>query len=157
MPGWQQAKANSDALTRIEFAAMKLVESTATPTEANRLKASQMLQDAAYHQAKADIMRPISEFYQLMNQRTLDAVHAAENAAMLLRMAFISSGLLLIFMLWRAYRALYTTLGSSVDELYGRINCIGRGDFSSAIPVAARHGKQHAGLAVGNADQPCPK
>jgi len=131
-----KAKANSDGLTRTEFAAMKLVESTTTPTEANRLKASQMLHDAAYHQAKAGIMRPISEFYRLMNQRTLDAVHAAENTAALLRIAFVSSGLLLLVMLWRAYRALHTTLGSSVGELYARIICIGRGDFSSAIPVA---------------------
>jgi len=131
-----KAKANSDGLTGTEFAAMKWVESTTTPTDANRLKASLMLQDAAYHQAKADIMRPIGEFYRLMNQRTLDGIHAAENAAALLRMAFVSSGLLLVFMLWRAYRALYVTLGSSVDELYGRIIRIGRGDFSSAIPVA---------------------
>jgi len=131
-----KAKANSDGLTGTEFAAMKLVESTTTPTDANRLKASLMLQDAAYHQAKAGIMRPIGEFYRLMNQRTLNGIRAAENAAALLRMAFVSSGLLLVFMLWRAYRVLYATLGSSVDELYGRIIRIGRGDFSSAIPVA---------------------
>ncbi|MGZ5576027.1 MAG: bifunctional diguanylate cyclase/phosphodiesterase [Methylobacter sp.] len=139
------AKANSDALTRVEFAAMKLVESAAIPTDANRLKASQMLNNAAYHQAKADIMRPIDEFYQLMNQRTLDAVHIAKNTAMLMRMAFIASGLLLILMLWRAYRALYTTLGSSVDELYGRIKCIGRGDFSS--PIAVPPGMENSMLA----------
>ncbi|MDO9047059.1 MAG: EAL domain-containing protein [Methylobacter sp.] len=131
-----QAKASSDGLTGTEFAAMKLVESTATPTGANRLKASRMLHDAVYHQAKADIMRPIGEFYRLMNQRTLDAVHTAENAATFLRVVFVSSGLLLLFMLRRVYRILHTTLGSSVSELYGRIICIGRGDFSSAIPVA---------------------
>jgi diguanylate cyclase (GGDEF)-like protein/PAS domain S-box-containing protein len=139
------AKANSDRLTNVEFAAMKLIESTAIPTDANRLKAIQMLNDAAYHQAKADIMQPISEFYQLMSQRTLDAVHIAKNTAMLMRMAFICSGLLLIFMLWRAYQALYTTLGSSVDELYERLNCIGRGDFSS--PIAVPQGMENSMLA----------
>ncbi len=131
-----KAKANSDALTATEFAAMKLVESTANVTEANRLKASLMVQDAAYHQAKAEIMQPIGEFYRLIEQRTLNSVHAAEHAAALLRMTFVSSGLLLIFMLWRVYRALYATLGTSVGELYAHIICIGRGDFSSAIPVA---------------------
>jgi len=139
------AKANSDRLTNVEFAAMKLIESTAIPTDANRLKAIQMLNDAAYHQAKADIMQPISEFYQLMSQRTLDAVYIAKNTAMLMRMAFICSGLLLIFMLWRAYQALYTTLGSSVDELYERLNCIGRGDFSS--PIAVPQGMENSMLA----------
>ncbi|TRW95410.1 bifunctional diguanylate cyclase/phosphodiesterase [Candidatus Methylobacter oryzae] len=131
-----QAKANSDALTATEYSAMKLIESTAVPTDANRLKASQMLSDTAYYQAKANIMRPIGEFYQLMNQRTLNEVNAAEHMAMLLRMVFISSGLLLLLVLWCTYRTLYNTLGSSVGELYRHITCLGRGDFSSAVPVA---------------------
>jgi len=139
------AKANSDKLTRVEFTAMKLIESTAIPTDANRLKASQMVNDAAYHQAKADIMRPIDEFYQLMDRRTLDAVRIAEYTAMLMRMAFVVSGSLLMLMLWRAYLALYATLGSSVDELYGRLNCIGRGDFSS--PIVVPRGMENSMLA----------
>ncbi|MDI1293355.1 MAG: EAL domain-containing protein [Methylobacter sp.] len=132
------AKTHSDELTRTEFAAMKLIESTDTgaPTEVNRLKASRMLQDASYHQAKAAVMQPISEVYRMMDQRTLDGVNAAEHVAMLLRIAFVSFGLLLIWMLWRAYRALHTTLGSSVNELYRRIACLGSGDFSAIIPVA---------------------
>ncbi|MGZ8184225.1 MAG: bifunctional diguanylate cyclase/phosphodiesterase [Methylobacter sp.] len=132
----KQAQANSDALTNTEYAAMMRVESTNPPTEANRLKAALMLQDAPYHQAKAAIMQPISALYRLMDQRTSAAVYAAEKSAALLRMVFISSGLLLIFMLWRAYRILHTTLGSSVGELHQRITCFGSGDFSSAIPVA---------------------
>lgn len=131
-----EAKANSDALTSTEYAAMKLVEATAPPTEASRIKATLMLQDATYNQAKADVMRPINEVYRMVDQRTLDAVHAAEKAAMLLRGMFISSGLLLVFALWRVNRILHTTLGSSLSELYGRIACLGRGDFSAAIPVA---------------------
>jgi diguanylate cyclase (GGDEF)-like protein/PAS domain S-box-containing protein len=131
-----EAKADSDVLTRTEYAAMQLVESTNPPTETNRIKAMLMLQDAAYHQAKAAVMRPVSEAYRMMDQRTLDAVRTAENTAGLLREAFILSGLLLIFMLWRAYRILHATLGSSVGELYGQITCFGSGDFSSAIPVA---------------------
>lgn len=131
-----EAKADSDVLTRTEYAAMQLVESTNPPTESNRIKAMLMLQDAAYHQAKAAVMRPISETYRMMDQRTLDAVRTAENTAGLLREAFISSGLLLIFMLWGAYRILHTMLGSSVGELHGQITCFGSGDFSSAIPVA---------------------
>jgi len=132
------AKTHSDGLTRTEFAVMKLIESTDTgaPTEVNRLKASRMLQDANYHQAKAAVMQPISEVYRMMDQRTLDGVNAAEHVAVLLRIAFASSGLLLLWMLWRAYRALYTTLGSSVNELYRRIACLGSGDFSAIIPVA---------------------
>jgi diguanylate cyclase (GGDEF)-like protein/PAS domain S-box-containing protein len=139
------AKANSDRLTSVEFAAMKLIEPAVLPSDSDRLKASQMLHDAAYHQAKADIMRPIDECYQLMNQRTLNAVHIAQHTAMLMRTAFICSGLLLTFTLWRAYRALYSTLGSSVDELYERLNRIGSGDFSS--PIAVPRGMENSMLA----------
>ncbi len=131
-----QAKAKSDALTSTEFAAMKLVEASDTFTEANRQKPSQMLYDAAYHQAKASIMRPISEFNQMMDRRTLDAVHAAETSAALLRLAFILIGLLLLFMLWQLHRSLHATLGSSVDELHARIARLGSGDLSSGIPLA---------------------
>jgi len=131
-----QAKANSDVLTRPEFAAMALIESTEPTTEANRLMATRMLNDAAYHQAKYGIMRPISEFYQMVEQRTLGAVRAAENAVALARAMLIVFGLLLAFTLWRAYRVLHATLGCSVDELQGRIVRLGSGDFSSSIPVA---------------------
>jgi signal transduction histidine kinase len=130
-----QAKANSDTLTKPEFAAMALIESTVPPTESNRLKATRMLNDAAYHQAKADIMRPISEFYRMVDQRTLEAVLNAENAATLVRVMLVALGILLAFALWTAYRALHATLGCSVDELQGHIVRLGSGDLSTPTPV----------------------
>ena len=130
-----QAKANSDTLTKTEFAAMALIESTVRTTKANRLEATRMLNDASYHQAKASIMRPISEFYQMMEQRTQKGVRDAENAATLVRVMLIALGMLMVFALWNAYRALHATLGCSVDELQGRIVRLGSGDLSSPIPV----------------------
>ena len=91
-----EAKANSDALAGIESAAMKLIEAHDAPTDADRIKASWMLRDASYFQAKAAIMRPISAFYRMMDQRTLQAVQAAETAAARLRVAFMAAGLVLI-------------------------------------------------------------
>lgn len=135
-----QAKANSDKLTQSEFAAMALIESTQPATEANRLKATRMLNDAAYHQAKADIMRPISEFYQMVDQRTLESVQTAENAATLVRAVLIALGLLLVFALWNAYRFLNDILGCSLDELQRHIARLGSSDWSSPIPVPKRKG-----------------
>lgn len=131
-----QAKANSDELTKPEFAAMALIESSSPATAANRIRATRMLYDAAYHRAKADIMRPISEFSRMMDQRTLRAVHDAENMATSVRVILMATGLLLIFTLSRAYRALNSTLGCSVDELQAQIARLGSGDLSSPIPVA---------------------
>ncbi|MDO9106013.1 MAG: EAL domain-containing protein [Methylovulum sp.] len=140
-----ESKAHSDALTRTEFAAMRLVESSQPPTDADRLQASLMLQDAAYHQAKAAIMRPIMQLYESMDRRTFNIVHAAETNALLLRVLFIGFGVLLVVMLWRVYRALHTTLGCSLGELHGHITRIGSGDLSTSIPIAK--GMEHSVIA----------
>ncbi len=88
----KEAKANSDALTRTELAAMTLIESAKPPVEANRATAIQMLHDVAYHQAKDAIMRPISQVDRMVNQRTLATVQAAEADATRMRLAFILLG-----------------------------------------------------------------
>ena len=133
-----QSKANSDALTATEFAAMNLVAHTGSEAELTlkRARASQTLHDAAYQQSKASIMLPLREFRQMMEQRTLNAVHASEAVATLLRWVLVLLGLLLIFTLQRVYRSLHTTLGGSVDELHGRIARLASGDFSASTPVA---------------------
>jgi diguanylate cyclase (GGDEF)-like protein len=131
-----QAKANSDALVGTELAAMKLVESTDPPSEANRAKAIHMLHDATYHEAKAVIMQSISQVDKMAEQRTLDAVHAAEVHATSMRLAFVLFGLLLLFLLWRAQRGVHAILGGSAHELHARIARLGSGDFSAPIPVA---------------------
>jgi len=133
-----EAKANSDALTRTEFAAMQLLESSTAPSEANREKARLMLHDAAYHLAKASIMQPIAEFNQMSGERTLQAVRAAENGAGRMRGLFVLFSLLLLFMFWRTYRAQQATLGGSVDELHGYISRLGSGDFSPRDAVVDR-------------------
>ena len=131
-----EAKNNSDALTQTEFAAMQLMESAEPDSQANRTKARLMLHDAAYQQAKASIMRPIAEFNQMSGERTLDGVLSAEKTASVLRGVFILFSLLLLFMLWHAYRSLHATLGGSVDQLQGAISRLGRGDFSPGDAVA---------------------
>ena len=73
------------ALTVPEFEAMKLVESTGPEAEANRARASRMLHDDKYHQAKAAIMKPIDDFCVLVDQRTLATVQNAEHRAVAFR------------------------------------------------------------------------
>jgi diguanylate cyclase (GGDEF)-like protein len=128
-----EAKANSDALTDTEFAAMALIEATRPASELARNAATLMLHDAAYHQAKAGIMGPIAEFKRMADQRTLDAVHAAEEQASQTRLAFILFGLLLLSQLWRVRRNLHAVLGASVGELHARIARLGSGDFATPI------------------------
>lgn len=129
------AKSDSDALTATEFAAINLLESTRPITAEHRAHASQMLHDAAYQQAKSLIMQSISDFYQMMDQRTQATVRYHEKIALTLRIAVIFLGLLLAYALLHAYRSMYNTLGASVHKLYRHIAKIGRGDFSSEITV----------------------
>jgi diguanylate cyclase (GGDEF)-like protein/PAS domain S-box-containing protein len=132
-----QSKANSDALTRLELTAMALVES-ASPDDlpGRRLQASELLQDDAYHQAKAGIMQPLSEFYVLLEKRTLQQVETAVQRALYLRVLFVVLGMALLAALWRSYAALHATLGGSVEEVHGRIVRLGQGDFSDSVVPA---------------------
>ncbi|MGZ5052646.1 MAG: bifunctional diguanylate cyclase/phosphodiesterase [Methylobacter sp.] len=130
-----EAKARSDALTPLELEAMNIIESANPPTGAQRVKASLMLHDAHYQQAKADIMRPIGEVNRLMDQRTLNAVQAAESTATRLRVLFIVFGSLSMFMLVWVHRSLYAVLGGSIKSLHEHIVRLGCGNFSDTIPV----------------------
>ncbi len=132
-----EAKAKSDQLTATEFEAMKLAESTGPDAEANRTRARLMVHDNPYHQLKADIMKPIDEFFGLMNSRTLEAIHRAENNAVILRGVFIAFGFGLMISLRRCYSALLATMGGPIDKVRTEIARIGSGDFSSVIPVTA--------------------
>lgn len=133
-----EAKKNSDRLSGLELAAFRLSESG---TEGSRDQAIRMLHDDAYHQAKAGIMLPLSHFNNLMDKRTLDAVHAAEAKATLLRYVFAVFGLAVIGMLWQTYNALRATLGASADEIHAQIVRLGRGDFSATGEIVGEDKK----------------
>jgi len=129
-----EANAHADKLTGTESEAMQFIESARPVSDAARLKASMMLQQPAYLQAKADAMRAIGEFKSLMDQRTIGAIKTAESTAIWVRTVLIVFGCLLIIMLYLVYRTLYATLGGSVEELHEHIVRLGHGDFHT-IPV----------------------
>lgn len=131
-----QAQARSDQLTSTEFVAMALVDAPGTDLETRRTQASEMLHDRAYHQAKADIMRPLADLHDLMGQRTLQAVQKAEQTADWLRLAFVLLLVALLLSLWRSFKAMRSMLGAPVDDIHAHISRIGRGDFGTAISVA---------------------
>ncbi len=131
-----EVQAKSNALTRTEFAAMALFESTSPATSANRDRALEMLFDDAYQQAKTGIMRPFSELKRMSDQRTLQAVHDAQAKATLMRWMFILLAFVPMLLLWRMRRSLMVILGGSVGDVAKSIARLGRGDLSTAIPVA---------------------
>ncbi|HCT5133585.1 TPA: methyl-accepting chemotaxis protein [Aeromonas hydrophila] len=132
-----EAKNNSDALVNTEVAAFKLVQQTDGDLVANQQKAIAMMHDKAYHQNKGRIMSPIDDFYVLMEHRTQQAVDDAASQSSMLRYLFIALGLVLMFFLWRTYKALLDLVGTSVDQLRSDLNHLAEGDFSQPIKVPA--------------------
>ncbi|MEV3823426.1 methyl-accepting chemotaxis protein [Aeromonas dhakensis] len=132
-----EAKNNSDALVNTEVAAFKLVQQTDGDLVANQQKAIAMMHDKAYHQNKARIMSPIDDFYVMMETRTQQAVDDATSQSAMLRYLFIALGLVLMFFLWRTYKALIDLVGTSVSQLRSDLNHLAEGDFSQPIKVPA--------------------
>lgn len=137
-----EAKKNSDMLTNTEYDAMKLIEVEVPDSQRilQKHKALELLHNAAYHQAKASIMRPIDEFYFLMNERTAAAIHTARVVALILRSIFVLIGFFFLFMLWRLNKTLNGILGGTVVDVHENITRIGRGDFS--LPIRIEEGNQ---------------
>jgi PAS domain S-box-containing protein len=102
----QEAKQKSDLLTKTELEAMNLVNPSLPYQEVNRSKARQILHDDKYFQAKAEIMKCIGDFYEMIDTRTLDTVRINEKYALVMRGVFILFGLGLLVMLWKIYLSL---------------------------------------------------
>ena len=132
-----EAKANSDALTQVEVAAMKLVEDAGADAQSTRNSALRMLHDASYHRAKAAVMKPINEFYTSMEQRTAARVRNAQRSALFFRIVFILCSVGATIMLWRSHNALRKTLGAPAAKVHALIGKIGQGDFSTPVGVPA--------------------
>jgi len=130
------AKDKSDKLTATEFAAMRLFEASKQPGDSNHLKAIEMLYNDDYNNAKAEIMKPIGEFYQMMEQRTVNSVKSQERLALIVRYAVIVVGLTLMYLLWRTYQAMRNTLGAPLKELQAQIARIGSGNYKEPIQVS---------------------
>lgn len=128
------AKANSDALTQTEFAAFQRIDNS-TSQLGIHIDALAMLQSPAYYRHKADIMRPISEFQQMMTARTTASVEAAKVTATWLRWIFIILGLISLYLLWRTYRSMLQTLGGPIETIYQHITSLAVGDFNQHIAV----------------------
>jgi diguanylate cyclase (GGDEF)-like protein len=99
-----------------------------------------MLHDAAYHRAKADIMRPIAEVSDSVERRTRQLIDDTAFDANLARFTFMFSATVLLLLAWRIKRKLDASLGCSVDRLRSAMEKLGRGDFSEPLhaPEQAR-------------------
>lgn len=122
-------KGRSDELARIEKQAMAVWESGPGTEAERRLAASAMLHDAAYHEAKANIMVGVDAFNRAMDARSRAEVSEAILRARALWILFAGLTVGLLVALGMAYRSMGRMLGGSVAEVYDLMGRLGRGDF----------------------------
>ncbi len=126
-----EAKTQSDLLAAAELKAMQLLERPETDQaqkDKNRQQALLSVFDQHYHDAKMAIMQPIAKVYELVDTRTAAEVEDAMFHALLTRILFIFSGLLLFYSLWNIKRVHNSILGASVSLLYEQIKAMGSGE-----------------------------
>lgn len=124
-----EAKQQSDLLSALELRAMSIVDLAANAEEIQAIKLRQQamssLYDDEYIHAKARIMRPINDFYHLVDERTRDEVAQTALHARVTRGIFLLVTGILCWLLWQIQRYTRHVLGCSLGELYQHILHIG--------------------------------
>lgn len=139
-----EAAANSDGLVKIETIAMNarkdLVQSESgdfVKGKADLSAAREMMHSGKYHQEKAKIMKPIDDFYVMMDKRTNLAVEAAEQESafykgLLYTCSFVILGVL-AGALWFAYAIIMKQLGCEPGVAAAAVRRIAEGDIHHPI------------------------
>lgn len=100
------------------------------------------MHDQDYHKAKAMIMKPIDEFFVLLDARTASAVQAAQSANAFwhaIAIASIAAALItLLAALYLVYRQTFGQLGNEPQVVVHAVSRIAAGDLQSDILVS-RH------------------
>jgi len=160
----REAQGNSDGLVRTETIAMNAVKGrfddgrggfTRTGAPDYEL-ARKLMHDATYHKYKAEIMRPVDEFYGLMEARTTGAVQAAAASVATAKIVFIVAlvaavAITLAGIFW-LYRRLIRQIGAEpavaavlVDQIAGNLG-VNTGQSGTELSILDRVRRMEQGL-----------
>ena len=144
----KEAQNNSDALVKNETIAMNAVKGLFDDGTGQFTKkgdpdlelARKLTHDENYHKYKAQIMKPVDEFLELLDKRTSAAVEQAKQAET--RMQYWVTGLVLfsiaflVVALLTVYRRIIAALGGEPAVASEVVKQVAAGDLSVEIPVA---------------------
>ena len=144
----KEAQNNSDALVKNETSAMNAVKGLFDDGTGQFTKkgdpdlelARKLTHDENYHKYKAQIMKPVDEFLELLDKRTSAAVEQANQAKT--RMQYWVTGLVLfsiaflVVALLTVYRRIIAALGGEPAVASEVVKQVAAGDLSVEIPVA---------------------
>ena len=144
----EEAQNNSDALVKNETIAMNAVKGLFDDGTGQFTKkgdpdlelARKLTHDENYHKYKAQIMKPVDEFLELLDKRTSAAVEQAKQDET--RMQYWVTGLVLfsiaflVVALLTVYRRIIAALGGEPAVASEVVKQVAAGDLSVEIPVA---------------------
>ena len=144
----KEAQNNSDALVKNETIAMNAVKGLFDDGTGQFTKkgdpdlelARKLTHDENYHKYKAQIMKPVDEFLELLDKRTSAAVEQAKQYET--RMQYWVTGLVLfsiaflVVALLTVYRRIIAALGGEPAVASEVVKQVAAGDLSVEIPVA---------------------
>ena len=144
----EEAQNNSDALVKNETIAMNAVKGLFDDGTGQFTKkgdpdlelARKLTHDENYHKYKAQIMKPVDEFLELLDKRTSAAVEQEKQAKT--RMQYWVTGLVLfsiaflVVALLTVYRRIIAALGGEPAVASEVVKQVAAGDLSVEIPVA---------------------
>lgn len=154
-----EANRNSNDLVNTEVVAMNAVKGLVpdgaghfVAGKADLEKARALMHDATYHVNKARIMRPIDDFFLLLDQRTSTAVAQAEaqveQMKAVIYMMLATVLLVLCAALWVSYRFLLQKLGGEPVYAEQVIAKVAAGDLTVKVQLKADdHGSMLYGIA----------
>ncbi|MBV8680755.1 MAG: methyl-accepting chemotaxis protein [Aquitalea sp.] len=144
----KEAQANSDGLVQLEVRAMNAVKGKFADAQGNYTVAGpadmelarKLVHSKEYHQFKAQIMKPIDDFFVLLDKRTASAQEDARNRLSLAQDMFLASMAALIveilLLIWIGRQQTKMQLGGSVGEIGSILQEIAAGNLLVSIPAA---------------------
>ncbi len=143
----KESEAKSNALVKIETAAMYAVKGLFDDGNGDFTRqgepdpglARTLMHDAQYHAEKASIMKPIDDFFALLDQRTAGQVQQAQAANSFWNgvaiTAIVTALVLLLAALYWAFRLIIGQLGEEPQVVVKAVGRIAAGDLQTAIAV----------------------
>ncbi|MDR2208514.1 MAG: methyl-accepting chemotaxis protein [Azoarcus sp.] len=144
----KEAQTNSDGLVNLEVRAMNAVKGKFADARGNYTVDGQpdmelargLVHSKEYHQYKGKIMKPIDDFFVLLDQRTNVALMQARDKLSNAQLMFLVAIILLIgeilFLILMNRRHLRAQLGGSVNEIERVLQEIASGNLAVAMPNA---------------------
>jgi diguanylate cyclase (GGDEF)-like protein/PAS domain S-box-containing protein len=131
----KQADSRFIEVNATEQNAMQLIEAAGSDVDARRARATQILQNENYQQAIAGIMKSINDVSATVTERSLNAAKSAEAFSAILKILAILFTFAFVFTGRKAYLALKTQLGGSIDEVQKHLTRISNGNLLNADTV----------------------